>query len=108
MTKHKILIIGATVRLRKKVEVMLSNFAGMTIASRANISGIGTYFVKYRTDVVLLECSADVRENIEEIHANKPTIPVVVYGDDIDYALTRDAFLSGAIDVLKIRGGGRP
>lgn len=104
MSKRKILVIGATERLRRRVVSLLNNLKkSITTTERDDCAEISLYFSEHRIDAVMAECDLNVEETIEQIRQSNPAIPVIMYGEEPGYDLTRKAFIHGALDVLKIR-----
>lgn len=103
MSKRKILVIGSSDRLRRRVISLLGDLPGVSVTSRNDCADIEAYFSEHRFDAILLEDGPNFDQNVVLIHHVTPSLPVVVYADNPDHARTRLAFLSGAADVLKIR-----
>lgn len=103
MSKRKILVIGATERLRRRIIALLGDLPGVTVSKRTDLSDIEFYFSEHRFDAILIEAAPNFDQDIARLHLIVPSVPVLAYSDNPDYAQTRAAFRSGALDVLKIR-----
>lgn len=81
---------------------LLSTLAGIAIVRRDDCAHIDCCLSEYRIETVFLESHPNLQQDITNIHHCNPGLPVVVYGDEVGYAQTRNAFLCGAMDVLRI------
>lgn len=104
MSKRKILVIGVSERLRRRVISLLSDLSGVSASKQNDLLEIESYFSEHRFDAVLLECGPNFAQNIDRLRRINPMLPVVAYDDNPDHAKTRAAFLSGALDMLKVHG----
>lgn len=104
MSKHKLLVIGSSDRLCRRLNVLLDSLSGISLSYRNDCTDIEAYFSNHRFDAVLLEYGPNFDQDIVLIHYLNPSLPVLVYADNnLDHARTRLAFLSGAADALNIR-----
>ena len=108
LNKSKVLVIGSTDRLRRRVASLLGELPGVFTSQRAGCAEIELYLAEHRIDAVLLEAAGGFLEDMERIHQTKPAMPIVAYDDDPGYAATRSALLNGAVDVLRIRSATAP
>ena len=108
LNKSKVLVIGSTDRLRRRVASLLGELPGVFTSQRAGCAEIELYLAEHRIDAVLLEAAGGFLEDMERIHQTKPAMPIVAYDDDPSYAATRSALLNGAVDVLRIRSATAP
>lgn len=104
MLKRKILVIGSTERLRRRVMNLLGELSDISVSGENDLTDIEIYFSEHRFDVVLLECNADFEQSLDRLRRFNPMLPIIVYDTNPDHAKTRAAFLAGALDVLKIHG----
>lgn len=103
MSKRKILVIGATERLRRRLISLLGDLPGVNVSKRNDLVDIESYFSEHRFDAILIEAAPNFELDISRLHLLVPSMPILAYDDSPDYAQTRSAFQSGALDVLKIR-----
>lgn len=103
MSKHKILVVGMSERLRRRVFSLISDLAGVTATQRSDLNELESYFAEHRFSAVLLEGSPILEQDIDRVRRISPTLPIVVYADNPDHEQTRRAFLCGAADVLRLR-----
>lgn len=102
LNKNRILVVGPTERLRRRVASLLGKLPGIAVAQRASCAEIESYLAEHRIGAVLLEADGDFVAGMERIHRAKAAMPIVAYGDEPGYAATRDAFLNGALDVMQV------
>lgn len=104
MSKRKILIIGAAERLRRRMISLLGELPGVSVSKQNDLTDIEAFLSEHRFDAILLECGPNFAQDVDRLRRINPALPVVAYDDNPDHAKTRAAFLSGALDILKVHG----